>query len=97
MELDAGRDEESPIKEKYRPFHDCKGHDLARCYVFGKKTFEEKTQWLTEAKLCFCCLLGVTLPKNARQTSDVTDAAVASIKRYFIWRDVLSKQFKMGR
>ena len=46
----------SSLKEKYCPFHDRKGHDLARCFAFAKKPFEEKTQWITEAKLCFRCL-----------------------------------------
>ena len=40
------------------PFHDRAGHSLEECKAFAAKSLEEKTEWISKAKLCFRCLSG---------------------------------------
>ena len=40
------------------PFHDRSGHSLEECKAFAAKSLEEKTEWISKAKLCFRCFSG---------------------------------------
>ena len=39
-------------------FHNKVGHNLEECKVFSTKTFQDKTDWVSKASICFKCLSG---------------------------------------
>ena len=60
--LSADNDLQSPSpsggKEstvKRCPFHDRAGHRLEECIAFRMKSFNEKTEWISNNRLCYLC------------------------------------------
>ena len=52
----VGNTSNKTIPEKRCLFHDTRGHDLANCKAFERKTLGAKTEWIMRAGLCFKCL-----------------------------------------
>ena len=44
-----------PNTEKHCLYHDMRGHDLANCKAFDRKSLATKTEWIMRAGLCFKC------------------------------------------
>ena len=53
--------------EKHCLFHDAKGHDLAACKAFNRKTLAAKTDWM-RGGLCFKCLSSEHQSKDCNTT-----------------------------
>ena len=45
-------------RAKHCLFHNKVGHNLEECKAFATKTFQEKTDWISKAGICFRCLSG---------------------------------------
>ncbi|XP_048580423.1 uncharacterized protein LOC116604791 [Nematostella vectensis] len=54
LEKPPGKDE-TINKDKHCPFHDREGHALTDCHAFAKKSLNERTKWIRDARLCFRC------------------------------------------
>lgn len=97
LEDDAGDGEVAPTKKKYCPFHDHTGDDLAQCQTSAKKTFQEKTQGLSEARLSFHCLLGGLIAKECKANIRCDRCGSSLHQAYFTWRNTSSQQFQMNK
>ena len=53
-------------QEKYCLFHQRKGHSLDECKAFGEKSFEEKSKWILDSKLCYRCLDASHIAKDCK-------------------------------
>ena len=58
--LPANNDLQPPSRGKENavkrcPFHERTGHSLEECIAFPAKTFDEKTEWISNNRLCYRC------------------------------------------
>ncbi|XP_078380254.1 uncharacterized protein LOC144663213 [Oculina patagonica] len=58
--LPTNNDLQSPSRGKENtvkrcPFHERAGHSLEECMAFRAKTFDEKTEWISNNRLCYRC------------------------------------------
>ncbi|KAK3735590.1 hypothetical protein QZH41_003620 [Actinostola sp. cb2023] len=53
-------------QEKYCLFHQRKGHSLKECKAFDEKTFQERSEWIQKAKLCFRCFEANHIAKDCK-------------------------------
>lgn len=58
--LPANNDLQSPSRGKQNTvkrclFHERAGHSLEECIAFRAKTFDEKTEWIANNRLCYRC------------------------------------------
>ncbi len=52
--------------EKHCLFHDSKGHTLHECRTFGRKTLQERTEWIQKSGHCFRCLSDKYIAKECK-------------------------------
>lgn len=57
--LPANNDLQPPSRErgsiKWCPFHERNGHSLEECIAFRVKSLDEKTEWISNNRLCYQC------------------------------------------